>query len=335
MAKPSVFISSTYYDLKHIRSSIGQFVTSLGYEPILSEQGNIAYSPASPLDESCYSSAQKCDLFVLIIGGRYGSEVSETRGDTKGNEFFDAYDSVIRREFESAYDDKVPAYILIEKGVYAEYQTYLKNKENTNIEYAHVDSPNVFRFIEFVHSKRSNNPIFPFEKQSEISSWLKEQWAGRFKEMLNKQQELEKVDSISRQVTELSSINTTLKNYLEELIKQSNKNVNQGIILEEQIRREQERLNLGLMNIPYFREYADRDDMDLEEVKKAFTAETMLQVIVNILQFELKGSSVEQLELEKSANDLINKWKKDKSSVFEQVNQIRALLILPKLDVNN
>ena len=45
MAKPRVFVSSTYYDLKHLRSSLENFVESLGFEPVLSEKGDIAYAP--------------------------------------------------------------------------------------------------------------------------------------------------------------------------------------------------------------------------------------------------------------------------------------------------
>ena len=52
MAKPRVFISSTYYDLKHVRSSLENFVESLGFEAILSEKGSITYSHDIPLDES-------------------------------------------------------------------------------------------------------------------------------------------------------------------------------------------------------------------------------------------------------------------------------------------
>ena len=68
MAKPRVFVSSTFYDLKHIRSSLDIFIESLGFEPILSEKGDIAYSPDHPLDESCYREVQTADIFVLIIG---------------------------------------------------------------------------------------------------------------------------------------------------------------------------------------------------------------------------------------------------------------------------
>jgi hypothetical protein len=93
LANPRVFISSTYYDLKHIRSSMDIFIESMGYESILSEKGNIAYSPDMPLDESCYKEVSSADIFVLIIGGRYGSEASDGERE-KSKEFFDRYDMV-------------------------------------------------------------------------------------------------------------------------------------------------------------------------------------------------------------------------------------------------
>jgi hypothetical protein len=103
MAKPRIFISSTFYDLKHVRSSLETFVVSLGYEPVLSEKGSIAYSPDVALDESCYREAKACDIFVLIVGGRYGSEVSaSSTPDGKG--FYELYESITRREYESASD---------------------------------------------------------------------------------------------------------------------------------------------------------------------------------------------------------------------------------------
>jgi hypothetical protein len=42
MARPRIFISSTYYDLKYIRASLDLFIESLGFEPVLSEKGDIA-----------------------------------------------------------------------------------------------------------------------------------------------------------------------------------------------------------------------------------------------------------------------------------------------------
>ena len=35
MARPRVFVSSTYYDLKHIRASLENFIESLGFDAVL------------------------------------------------------------------------------------------------------------------------------------------------------------------------------------------------------------------------------------------------------------------------------------------------------------
>ncbi|MCZ8528702.1 DUF4062 domain-containing protein [Alteromonas sp. PRIM-21] len=217
MANPRVFISSTYYDLKHVRASMDIFIESLGYETVLSEKGNIAYAPDMALDESCYKEILNTDIFVLIVGGRYGSETSE--GDTKKNkEFFDRYESVTKKEFEEANKRDVPTYILIESSVYSEYQTYLRNKKNENISYAHVDSVNIFKFIEKILSLPRNNATKTFEKFSDIESWLREQWAGLFRELLQRMSEQKKFNELSHQVDGLKEINTTLKTYLESVM---------------------------------------------------------------------------------------------------------------------
>ena len=130
MAKPRVFVSLTYYDLKHIRASLESFIDSLGFDAILSEKGDIAYDPDIPLDESCYREVRNADIFVLLIGGRYGSEKSESRTSApKG--FFERYDSITKMEYASAVEKDIPIFILIERAVYSEYQTYLLNKTST------------------------------------------------------------------------------------------------------------------------------------------------------------------------------------------------------------
>lgn len=132
MAKPRVFISSTFYDLKHVRSSLESFIASLGYDPILSEKGSIAYSPDVALDESCYREAKASDIFVLIIGGRYGSEASESSG-AEPKEFYDRYESITRKEYESAIERGIPTYVLLDKAVVSEYETFKKNRDNKTI----------------------------------------------------------------------------------------------------------------------------------------------------------------------------------------------------------
>jgi hypothetical protein len=37
MAKPRIFVSSTFYDLRQIRSDLERFIKEIGYEPVLNE----------------------------------------------------------------------------------------------------------------------------------------------------------------------------------------------------------------------------------------------------------------------------------------------------------
>src|SRR5579859_6528102 len=118
MAKPRIFISSTYYDLKYIRRSVEQFVESLGYEATVFESGDVPFSHEIPLDESCYREIGLCHILVLIIGGRYGSITSEEReraanvktgaknseramplSHTERDEHFAFYNSVTSKEY--------------------------------------------------------------------------------------------------------------------------------------------------------------------------------------------------------------------------------------------
>jgi hypothetical protein len=214
MARPRVFVSSTYYDLRHIRASLETFIESLGYDPILSEKGDIAYAPNISLDESCYREAASSDVLVLIIGGRYGAERSDSR-TTLPHGFFDRYDSITKLEYMNAIENNLPVYILVDGQVYAEYQIFLKNRENKSITYAHVDSVNIFHLIEDILLQRRNNALNTFSRYVEIEEWLREQWAGLFREFLKRTRQSQQVASLSAQVSQASELNKTLKPQLE------------------------------------------------------------------------------------------------------------------------
>jgi hypothetical protein len=85
------------------------FIESLGFDGVLSEKGDIAYTSDRPLDESCYREVENADIFVLIIGGRYGSEIS---GESKKSEdFFERYESITKKEYGTAVDKDMPVYV--------------------------------------------------------------------------------------------------------------------------------------------------------------------------------------------------------------------------------
>ena len=102
--------------------------------------------------------------------------------------------------------------------MHTEYHTYLRNKDNDNIQYAHVDSVNVFRLIQVILSKPRNNPVHTFERFSDIESWLREQWAGLFRELLQRMSSQKQIATLSAQVEALAAINATLQRYLEAVV---------------------------------------------------------------------------------------------------------------------
>ena len=217
MARPRVFISSKFYDLQHIRTSLEGFVERLGYEAVLSEKGRIAYDPSIPLDGSCYREAASCDIFVLIIGGRSGSAASGEDVPSKPD-FYERYQSITKKEYDSACNRDIPIYILVERPVFSDYETYKKNEGNESINYAHVDSINIFHLLKEILGKSHNNPMFQFDRHTVIEEWLKEQWAGLFRELINRRSEQKQLSSLSERISELSSINTSLQRYMETIV---------------------------------------------------------------------------------------------------------------------
>ena len=176
MAKPRVFISSTFYDLKQIRIELDKFIESLGYEPVRNEVGDIPYGKDDNLQTYCYREVGNVDIFISILGGKYGSK-AVAEGQTR--EY-----SVSQMELKTALKEDKQVFVFIEKDVLTEYETYLANKENDNVRYRYVDNKNIYKFIEEIKSLPNNNNIKGFESADDIISYLREQFAGLFKQFL-------------------------------------------------------------------------------------------------------------------------------------------------------
>jgi hypothetical protein len=97
VAKTRIFISSTYTDLADKRDFISESLEELSHEPVLYEKGKIYFDHTKSLDEACYEAVRECDLFVLIIGGRYGSPASNSKNKRRQD-----YNSITRNEYKIA-----------------------------------------------------------------------------------------------------------------------------------------------------------------------------------------------------------------------------------------
>ena len=178
MATPRVFISSTYYDLKHVRNDVCNFVSSLGYTPVMHDKGGVAYTQIEPLENSCYSELSTCDIVVCIIGNHFGTQSS--------NSDF----SITMEELRTALKNKKKIYIFIAKDVYTENRTYLQNRDSGSFKPAYVDDIKIHEFIADLCETVKNNPIVTFDTTSDIIESLRGQFAGLFQSYLTREASL-------------------------------------------------------------------------------------------------------------------------------------------------
>ncbi|GAI87648.1 unnamed protein product, partial [marine sediment metagenome] len=197
MAIPRVFISSTCYDLKYIRKNLKYFTQTLGYDPVLSEEGSVYYDPQRDTQDSCLAELPSCQLFVLIIGGRFGEAYKDTKA------------SITNAEYREAVKLKIPVFALVDSSVHSDYSVYKTNKDNLDIDeakivYPSVDSTKIFDFIEEVRTNSVNNALNPFNDFSDIESYLRQQWAGMMFSFLTRQNEDMRVADTLSALTQMS-----------------------------------------------------------------------------------------------------------------------------------
>lgn len=306
MAKLRIFVSSTYYDLKHIRNYLESFIKDFGYEPVLFESGDIPFEHDKPLDESCYKEILNSQMQILIIGGRYGSEESKTKSqpkkkktDKESNETADEkhrrYNSITKMEYETALSQNIPVFIFVEKNVLAEYDTYRNNRDNDSIQYAHVDSINVFRLIDDIYSQTVGNYIKGFEKFEDISNWLRDQWSGLFAEFLKKNKDRIEIESISAKIDELSAVSNALKEYSEALVKKTlEPEESKEIIAVEDRKIEKMKAKLFSQEdfIQYITAYGDIIDDDYEKYEKFKKTMTLKEFLSSLIMKREFASNV-------------------------------------------
>ena len=167
-----VFLSSTCYDLKQIRSDLFDFFHEMGFSPIMSEYSNFPVNPDKNTVENCIENVKNnTDVFILIIGNRYGSLV----GDDK---------SITNTEYLFSRTLGIPSYVFIDKQILSILPIWEKNKNGdfSNV----VDSPKIFEFVNQIR-ETEKKWCFNFEKAQDIISTLRIQFSHLFKEALSLQ----------------------------------------------------------------------------------------------------------------------------------------------------
>lgn len=168
---PSVMVSSTFYDLRQIRTDILGFIQDqLGYRAILSEYPSFPIDPDTDTIENCRRRVdQDADILVLVIGGRYGS--IDSTSDK----------SITNLEYITARAKGIPIYVFVAKNIMNILPVWSSNPEG---DFSSVVDSN--RLFEFVEEIRTSDRVWThdFESAQDIIATLRYQVAHLMQEGL-------------------------------------------------------------------------------------------------------------------------------------------------------
>lgn len=216
MAIPRVFISSTCFDLADVRDSLVSFCQSFGFEATLSDKGDVFYHPDLHTHDSCLSEIQNCQLFILIIGGRFG-----------GSYKYDISKSITNAEYLAARKLNIPVFTFIKYDVLSDHRLFQKNKESsfsTSIIYPSIADQTyacyIFEFIDIVRLSDFNNGFFGFNYSREIQDLLRKQLAGMFFNFLTNRQITEQLKTTNNSIAQLSVASSKIEELIKMVYKQ-------------------------------------------------------------------------------------------------------------------
>lgn len=216
MAAPRVFISSTCFDLAEVRDSLVSFCHGFGFEVALSEKGDVFYHPDLHTHESCVNEVSNCQLFILIIGGRFGGKYK-----------VDPTKSITNAEYNAAKVAGIPVFTFVKEDVLADHNVYQKNKGkefSTDIEYPSMEkqsyAENIFNFLDSVRGSNVNNGFFGFRNARDLHENLRKQWAGMFFEFLSQRNVSNQLKSTSESITNLSIASKKIEELVKNIYRQ-------------------------------------------------------------------------------------------------------------------
>lgn len=218
MAAPKVFVSSTCFDLSEIREQLSRFVETFGFEPVLSENGDVFYHPDLHTHDSCIHEVANCQIFILIIGGRFGGEYKADRNK-----------SITNAEYKAARDSNIPVFTYVRDGVLSDHRIYLQNKKKEFVFY--IDYPaiekqefalDIFGFIDEVRRSPTNNAFEGFRSFRDIESHLRKQWAGMFFDLLKSREVKTQIDATNHLIAQIGSSSSKLEELVKSLYRSSN-----------------------------------------------------------------------------------------------------------------
>lgn len=196
MPQLRIFVSSTAYDLAAVREQLRVSIANLGHYPVLSEYADFLYDPKHHTHQACVAELKTCDIVVLILGTRFGSDarpefVRELSSDSlagfdseKISKILDASSvSVTQLEALSAFQEGKPVFAFAHRDLVSEKRFYDHNEEliasgvgvkmpsGNTIEHAKYLS----EFLGYIQNRTHNNAVSEFSTTGEITESLRHQ----------------------------------------------------------------------------------------------------------------------------------------------------------------
>jgi hypothetical protein len=303
MARPRVFISSTYFDLKHVRAGLDAFLRELGYDSVTFEKGGVAFIYDESIESSCYREVEQCDILVLIMGGRFGALSESDRSKKRVSELASKLKSVTQREYETALEKGIPTFVFVEKGVLAELETYRRNRGKSDVSFAHVDNVLIYELIDAVMGQKQGNFVRGFESLDDITFWLRDQLAGLFLKLLREQTSRREIRDLGGQIVELRAVVESLKEYSEEIVRSVSKGDAEQVIerVESTLAREKAVGELRKANafFTYVEDHSPRAAAPIDMVK-VFSESGSIDALIDALRrLDYSRETLDRIEQQK------------------------------------
>lgn len=188
---PSVFVSSTCYDLSLIRVELYNFIREeLGYNTIMSEYNSFPVNPnINPIDNCKVTVRDEVDIFVLIIGCRLGYVTESGK-------------SITNLEYLNAKARGIPIYIFVDEKIVNALSLWRANKSGDFSSI--VDNADLFKFLDEIMCG-DQKWIFKFNNISDIITTLKRQFGYLLFDSLKLRQKLN-VTPTSMKLKELDGV---------------------------------------------------------------------------------------------------------------------------------
>lgn len=137
-----IFISSTVYDLRDLRSALEYHLTVLGHEVLISEAGSFNPDQGANSYDACLQKIDEAHVFILLIGSRVG-------GRFPGDEWISITRAEYRRAYARAQSGLIQILTFVRKeiqDVIADRTALIRHLQQARAEYAttdvhQVDSP--------------------------------------------------------------------------------------------------------------------------------------------------------------------------------------------------